>query len=271
MSSPHRTAKPSRGCLPLAHPRALPAVSFSDRRSPSAMCEFPFECLRCLGNGERQIHHTKGLAHCRCRRRNSKSVTRIVMIPLSAAALAYARQPGFSALVFSDVKPPTGQSAAYKQSAADDLEQMGLTVLTENIFFWQAHWPGCSSTWNGSRGFTAGQQARLSDYFAVGGDASPTPGSWFYVKMLSVTAGDWLSQHRRQELYWSGNGSATGQNSGPPCVVSSPRGEVALPCQRARQTAQCQAERRSLLRPPSRAQRRRGLLLAWDRRSELHT
>ena len=41
--SPHRTAKPSRGCLPLAHPRALPAVIHSDRRSPSAMCEFPFE------------------------------------------------------------------------------------------------------------------------------------------------------------------------------------------------------------------------------------
>ena len=89
-----------------------------------------------LGGAEkRQIHHTKGLAHCRCRRRNSKSVTRIVMLPLSAAALAYARQPGFSALIFSDVKPPTGQSAAYKQAAADDLQQMGLTVLTENIFF----------------------------------------------------------------------------------------------------------------------------------------
>ena len=57
------------------------------------------------------------------------------MISLSAAALAYARQPGFSALIFSDVKPPTGQSAAYKQSAADDLQQMGLTVLMENIFF----------------------------------------------------------------------------------------------------------------------------------------
>ena len=57
------------------------------------------------------------------------------MIKFSAAALAYARQPGFSALVFSDVKPPTGQSAAYTQAAADDLNQMGLTVLTENIFF----------------------------------------------------------------------------------------------------------------------------------------
>ena len=60
------------------------------------------------------------------------------MISLSAAALAYARQPAFSALIFSDVKPPTGQSAAYKQSAADDLQQMGLTVLTENIFFGKA-------------------------------------------------------------------------------------------------------------------------------------
>ena len=57
------------------------------------------------------------------------------MIQFSAAALAYARQPGFSALIFSDVKPPAGQSAAYKQSAADDLHQMGLAALPENIFF----------------------------------------------------------------------------------------------------------------------------------------
>ena len=59
-------------------------------------------------NAKSTTHHTSGLAHCRCRclSRNSKSVTRSVMIKLSAAALAYARQPGFSALVFSDVKPP---------------------------------------------------------------------------------------------------------------------------------------------------------------------
>ena len=59
------------------------------------------------------------------------------MIKLSAAALAYARQPGYSALLFTDVKPPTGQSAAYTQAAADDLSQMGLTVLNQNIFFGQ--------------------------------------------------------------------------------------------------------------------------------------
>ena len=60
-----------------------------------------------------------------------------MVIKPSAAALAYARQPGFSALVFSDVKPPTGQSAAYTQEAADDLSQMGLTytALTQDIFF----------------------------------------------------------------------------------------------------------------------------------------
>ena len=59
------------------------------------------------------------------------------MIKLSAAALAYARQPGFSALVFSDVKTPTGQSAAYTytQAAADDLSQMGLVALNDHIFF----------------------------------------------------------------------------------------------------------------------------------------
>ena len=47
--SPHRTAKPSQGCLLLAHPRAPPAVILSDRRSPSAMCEFPFEWWGCPG------------------------------------------------------------------------------------------------------------------------------------------------------------------------------------------------------------------------------
>ena len=57
------------------------------------------------------------------------------MIKLTSAALGYARQPGFSALLFSDVKPPAGQAAAYKQAAADDLHQMGLSVLTENIFY----------------------------------------------------------------------------------------------------------------------------------------
>ena len=81
---------------------------------------------------------TQGLAHRSCPREFPRSATRNAMIPLSAAALAYARQPGFSALIFSDVKPPTGQSAAYKQAAADDLQrlqQMGLAVLTENLFF----------------------------------------------------------------------------------------------------------------------------------------
>ena len=59
------------------------------------------------------------------------------MITLSAAALAYARQPGFTALIFSDVKSPTGQQSAayYKHAPADDLSQMGLVALTENIFF----------------------------------------------------------------------------------------------------------------------------------------
>ena len=57
------------------------------------------------------------------------------MIKLPPAALAYARQPGFSALLFSDVKPPVGQAAAYKQAAADDMAQLGLTVLTDHIFY----------------------------------------------------------------------------------------------------------------------------------------
>ena len=64
------------------------------------------------------------------------------MIQLSAAALAYARQPGFSALLFSDVKPPTGQLAAYKQPAADDLQQMGLAARGAHgkHLLWQAYW-----------------------------------------------------------------------------------------------------------------------------------
>ena len=67
---------------------------------------------------KRQIYHSPGLAHCRCLCRNSRSATRNVMIKLTAAALGYARQPGFSAaLIFSDVKPPIEQSAAYTQGS----------------------------------------------------------------------------------------------------------------------------------------------------------
>ena len=84
---------------------------------------------------KRQIYHTPGLAHCHCLRRNSRSGPRNVMIKLSAAALAYARQSGFSALVFNDAKTPTGQSAAYTKAAADDLSQMGLVALNQHLFF----------------------------------------------------------------------------------------------------------------------------------------
>ena len=57
------------------------------------------------------------------------------MIKLSIAALAKARNPGFCAFIFSDVKTPTGNSADYKQAAADDLSQMGLVARTEDIFY----------------------------------------------------------------------------------------------------------------------------------------
>ena len=33
------------------------------------------------------------------------------------------------------MKTPTGNSAAYKQAAADDLSQMGLVARTEGIFY----------------------------------------------------------------------------------------------------------------------------------------
>ena len=36
---------------------------------------------------------------------------------------------------------------------------------------------------------------------------------------LSVTAGNWLSQHRRQELYWKGNGFATAEIVSSLCGV----------------------------------------------------
>ena len=55
------------------------------------------------------------------------------MIKLSIAALANARKPGFLAFIFSDVKTPTGNSAAYKQAAADDLGQMGLVERYQAI------------------------------------------------------------------------------------------------------------------------------------------
>ena len=72
----------------------------------------------------RQIHHTTaphngatGLALCPCLRRFSITKQQIVMIELRIAALANARKPGFSAFISSDVKTPTGNSAAYKQAA----------------------------------------------------------------------------------------------------------------------------------------------------------
>ena len=51
---------------------------------------------------KRQIYHKPGLAHRSCPREFPRSATRNVMMQFSAAALAYARQPGFSALIFSD-------------------------------------------------------------------------------------------------------------------------------------------------------------------------
>ena len=58
---------------------------------------------------------------------------------LSVAALTNARKPGFSALIFSDVKAPTGNSAdcklkTCKHSAAEDLGRMGLVARTQGIF-----------------------------------------------------------------------------------------------------------------------------------------
>ena len=84
---------------------------------------------------KRQIHHTTGLALCPYLRRFLITKQQIVVIKLSIAALANARKPGFSAFIFSDVKTPTGNSAAYKQAAADDLGQMGLVARTEGIFY----------------------------------------------------------------------------------------------------------------------------------------
>ena len=65
------------------------------------------------------------------------------MIPLSTSALTNARKPGFSALIFSDVKTPTGNSADYKQAAAEDLGRMGLVARTQDIFYGPA--TGCDS------------------------------------------------------------------------------------------------------------------------------
>ena len=60
---------------------------------------------------------------------------RVVMIPLSIAALTNARKSGFPTPTFSDVKTPTDNSADYKQAAADDLGRMGLVARTQGIFY----------------------------------------------------------------------------------------------------------------------------------------
>ena len=103
---------------------------------PTGPIQHPPPCARwpgALGSQNAKSTTNPGLIHRYCPREFSRSATRNVMIQFSVASLAYARQPGFSALLFSDVKPPTGLLAAYKQPAADDLQQMGLAVLTDNI------------------------------------------------------------------------------------------------------------------------------------------
>ena len=52
--------------------------------------------------------------------RRSVPFGRIAMIPLSTAALANTRKPGFSAFISPVVKMPTGNSADHKQTAAEN-------------------------------------------------------------------------------------------------------------------------------------------------------
>ena len=61
--------------------------------------------------------------------------SQIGMIPLSVAALTNAHKSSFSALISSDVKAPTGNSADYKQAAAGDLGRMGIIARTQGIFY----------------------------------------------------------------------------------------------------------------------------------------
>ena len=92
-------------------------------------------CVTRLDQEKRQIHHKPGLTQRSCPRKFSTTEKQIVMIRLRVAALTNARKPGFSAFIFTDVETPTGNSADYKQTAADDLGQMGLVARTEGIFF----------------------------------------------------------------------------------------------------------------------------------------
>ena len=56
---------------------------------------------------KRQIYYTTGLALCPCLRRFSITKPQILVMKPSIAALANARQLGFSAFIFSDVKTLT--------------------------------------------------------------------------------------------------------------------------------------------------------------------
>ena len=90
-----------------------------------------WHCVLCK---KRQNHSTVTQAQCRRLSLISRSTHRNTMIKLSAAALTCARQPGYSALLFTDVKTPTEHATA-RMTAAEDLTQMGLTVRSEHIFF----------------------------------------------------------------------------------------------------------------------------------------
>ena len=70
-----------------------------------------------------------------CPREFSTTEKQIAMMPLSVATLTNARKPNFSALIFSDVKAPTGNSADYNHAAAEDTGRMGLIVCADEMFY----------------------------------------------------------------------------------------------------------------------------------------
>ena len=87
---------------------------------------------------------------------------------------------GFEAVVMAE--PPTyipndAIDSHYIMLCCDDLEWMLGKIIKMNKSTARLQ---LNVEWK--QGDVAGQQAKLSNYFAVGGDERPTPGKWFYVK-----------------------------------------------------------------------------------------
>ena len=118
---------------------------------------------------------------------------------------------GFEAVVMAE--PPTyipndAIDSHYIMLCCDDLEWMLGKIIKMNKSTARLQ---LNVEWK--QGDVAGQQAKLSNYFAVGGDERPTAGKWFYVKS-SRSATSLSSRASRRRSRGEGDEESKGGSDG---------------------------------------------------------